>query len=43
MDFLDWPSLIYDLPTKESVRVYEYFLDEDVYERFQNQEEIAEV
>lgn len=42
MDFLDWPSLIYDLPTKESVRVYEYFLDEDVYERFQNQEEIAE-
>lgn len=42
LDFLDWPSLIYDLPTKESVRVYEYFLDEDVYERFQNQEEIAE-
>lgn len=42
LDLLDWPSLIYDLPTKESVQVYEYFLDEDVYERFQNPEKIDE-
>ena len=42
LDFLEWPSLIYDLPTKESVRVYEYFLDEDVYDKFHNPDEITE-
>lgn len=42
LDYLDWPSLIYDLPTKGSVRVYEYFLDEDVYDKFHNPDEITE-
>lgn len=41
-DELEWPSQIYDLPTRNSVRVYEYFLDSKVYDRFHNPDEIDE-
>lgn len=39
-DGLSWPSQIYDLPTKNSVRVYEYFLDSKVFDRFQDPDAI---
>lgn len=41
-DDLSWPRQIYDLPTRYSVRAYEYFLDSDVYAKILNIDQITE-
>lgn len=39
-DQLPWPKQIYDLPTREYVRVYSRFLNEDVYSEISNTNDI---
>lgn len=41
-DDLSWPKQIYDLPTRYSVKAYEYFLDTDVYSEIQNPDQITD-
>ena len=41
-DDLSWPKQIYDLPTRYSVKAYEYFLDSDVYAEIQNPDQITD-
>ena len=41
-DDLSWPKQLYDLPTRYSVKAYEYFLDSDAYVEIQNPDNISD-
>lgn len=42
LDELPWPEQIYEMPTRDSVSAYEYFLDSDAYTEINDVESIDE-